>query len=253
FRKVKEYCDQLGIAFLSTADEEESLDFLVSLGIPCIKIGSGDIGNLRFLRYAGGKRLPVILSTGMSTLSDIDLSLNALRAGGAEDITLLHCTTSYPCRYADVNLRAMVTLRDAFHLPVGYSDHTIGNIVSVSALALGARVIEKHFTLDKEMKGPDHKASASPEELKSLVDDIRNIEQALGDGRKEPTETERGIMPVVVKRIVAKQLIPEGKILSAEDICVKRNDKGLEAKYTELLIGTRAGKEYLPDEPIELV
>ena len=252
FKKIKEYCDSIGIIFASTADESESLDFLVSLGIPFIKIGSGEISNIPYLRYMGTKHIPVVLSTGMSSLADIDLSINALREGGATDITLLHCTTSYPCDYKDVNLNAMRTLGEAFKLPIGYSDHTLGNIVSVSAVALGARVIEKHFTLDKNMEGPDHKASSNPEEFKQLVADIRNIELSMGDGRKQPTVGEKEISKVVLKRIVAKQPIEKGHIICEADVCIKRNDDGLPAKYWDLVIGMQANRKYECDEGITL-
>lgn len=250
FRKVKEHCDAIGITFASTADEAESLDFLMSLGIPFIKIGSGDIGNVSYLRYMGGKKLPVILSTGMSTLSDIDTSLQALRNGGATDITLLHCTTSYPCEFENVNLNAMNTIREAFKLPVGYSDHTLGNTVSIAAVAMGAKVIEKHFTLDKNMAGPDHKASASPKEFSALVKEIRNIEVAMGSGKKEATQVEKDISKVVLKKIVARRPIEAGKIIDEEDICVKRNDSGLDCSKWDIVLGTRANKDYVVDEGI---
>lgn len=251
FRKIKAYCDSIGIVFASTADEAESLDFLVSIGIPFIKIGSGEIGNVPFLRKVGSKRLPIILSTGMSTLADIDLSLRALYNGGAEEVTLLHCTTSYPCAYENVNLNAMQTIRDAFKLPVGYSDHTLGNTVAIAAVAMGARVIEKHFTLDKNMEGPDHKASSTPEEFRRLVDEIRNIESALGDGRKLPTQVERDISKVVLKRIVAKRSIKTGQLITSENITVKRNDRGIPARYWDDVIGRIAGKDYEPDDAVE--
>ena len=201
FRVIKRHCDGIGIIFASTADEPESLDFLVELGIPFIKVGSGDIGNLSFLRYMGSKGLPVILSTGMSTLADVDISVAALKQGGATDITLLHCTTNYPCPPQDVNLKAMLTLREAFHLPAGYSDHTVGRDVAVSAVALGAVVIEKHFTLDCGMEGPDHAASTPPDDFAALVKAVRSVELCLGTGIKEPTDAERGIAKVVTKRI----------------------------------------------------
>lgn len=253
FRKIKEHCDAIGIIFASTADEAESLDFLVSLGIPFIKIGSGEIGNISYLRHIGSKHMPIIFSTGMSTLADIDISLRALHEGGAMDITLLHCTTSYPCEFENVNLNAMQTLKAAFKLPVGYSDHTSGNIVSVSAVAMGAKVIEKHFTLCKDMEGPDHKASSTPQEFKKLVQDIRNIEKAMGDGRKVPTSSEKEIAKVVLKRIVAKKPIEKGHIITQEDICVKRNDKGALASSWDLIVGSVAGKYYEEDEGIELI
>lgn len=252
FARIKKHCDSIGITFASTADDAESLDFLVSLGIPFIKIGSGEIGNISYLRYMGSKHMPVILSTGMSSLSDIDISLQALTDGGATDITLLHCTTSYPCAFENVNLNAMQTIKDAFKLPVGYSDHTLGNSVSVAAVAMGAKVIEKHFTLDKEMEGPDHKASLNPKEFKLLVQEIRNIEAAMGDGRKVPTDAEKEISKVVLKRIVAKQPIHKNQIITGEDICIKRNDTGMTAKNWDMVIGTTAQRDYQIDEGIEL-
>lgn len=250
FVTIKNYCDKIGIVFASTADESESLDFLVSLGIPFIKIGSGEIGNISYLRYIGAKKLPVILSTGMSTLADVDISVRALREGGATDITLLHCTTSYPCKYEDVNLNAMYTMREAFKLPVGYSDHTEGNTVAIAAVAMGACVIEKHFTLDKHMEGPDHPASADPEEFASMVSQIRNAELALGDGQKIPTKGEQEISNVVLKRIVAKRPIEKGKIITENDICVKRSDNGLPASQWDWVVGNVARRCYKIDEGI---
>ena len=251
FRAVKAYCDEIGIRFASTADEPDSLDFLLTLGIPFIKIGSGEIGNIPYLRYMGSKGLPIIMSTGMSTLSDVELSLTALRQGGAKDITLLHCTTNYPCPYESVNLKAIQTLRDAFHLPVGYSDHTVGISVPTAAAALGATVIEKHFTLDRNMEGPDHLASTEPAEFRAMVAAVRQIEQALGDGVKAPTEAEKEISQVVLKRIVAARPIKKGNILTADDLCVKRNAAGLPARSWDSVVGTVAARDYAPDEAIE--
>ena len=250
FKKIKTHCDEIGIVFSSTADEPESLDFLVELGIPFIKVGSGDIGNVSFLRYMGTKKLPVILSTGMSTLGDVENSIYALKEGGATDITVLHCTTNYPCPYPDVNLKAMLTLRDAFHLPVGYSDHTKGLEVSVAAATLGAAIIEKHFTLDCKMQGPDHAASTEPEEFAELVKAVRNVEVCLGTGLKEPTPAERKISKVVTKRIVARQLIKVGNVFTENNICVKRNDKGVLAKQWDMVVGKKALKDYQIDDGI---
>ena len=252
FREVKVYCDEIGILFASTADEEDSLDFLVELGIPFIKVGSGDVGNISYLRYIGSKKLPVILSTGMSTLADVEMSLQALRDGGATDITLLHCTTNYPCPYDAVNLKAMDTLKHAFGLPVGYSDHTEGMEVSVAAVARGAGVIEKHFTLDRNMEGPDHKASMEPKAFKEMVQAIRHIETALGDGLKQPTKAEQQISKVVLKRIVAKRDIRAGQVIREEDICVKRNNTGLPANAWDIILGTVARRDYKVDEGIEI-
>ena len=252
FRKIKEHCDSIGILFASTADEAESLDFLISIGIPFIKIGSGEIGNISYLRYMGSKKMPVILSTGMSSLADIDISIQALREGGATDITLLHCTTSYPCAFENVNLNAMNTIRDAFKLPVGYSDHTLGNTVAIAAVAMGAKVVEKHFTLDKNMEGPDHKASSTPDEFKEYVKAIRDIEVAMGSGEKTPTKIEKEISKVVLKRIVAKKSIKEGQVITEDDICVKRNDIGLSCSKWDIVVGTIARRDYDIDEGIDI-
>lgn len=252
FRRIKSYCDEIGILFASTADEPESLDFLVEIGIPFIKIGSDGMGNIPFLRYVGSKGLPVIMSTGMSYLADVEISLHALREGGAENIVLLHCTTNYPCPYESVNLKAMDTLKAAFGYEVGYSDHTCGMEVPIAAVARGAKVIEKHFTLDRCMDGPDHVASTEPEEFKKMVLAIRNIESAFGDGFKKPTKSEREISKVVLKKIVAKREIPKGKKLEEEDLCIKRSDSGVSASAWDLVIGTTAHKHYMPDEGIEI-
>ncbi len=252
FKKVKLYCDEIGIQFASTADEEESLDFLISIGIPFIKIGSGEITNIPYLRVMGSKNLPIIISSGMATIGEVDVALQTLKEAGASDITLLHCTTNYPCPMDDVNLNAMKTLKNAFKLPIGYSDHTKGIEVSIAAVAMGAVVIEKHFTLDKNMEGPDHLASTEPDEFKKMVDSIRNIERAMGTGEKVPTKSEKDISKVVLKRIVASKEITEGESFSEKNICVKRNDKGIPAKYWDLILGTKSKKDYKIDEAVEL-
>lgn len=252
FRKIKEHCDKIGIQFASTADEEESLNFLIKLGIPFIKLGSGELTNIPYLRVVGTKGLPVIFSSGMSTLADVETALMELRNSGATDITLLHCTTNYPCPMTSVNLKAMLTLKEAFKIPVGYSDHTEGIEVPVAAVAMGAKVIEKHFTLDRNMEGPDHLASTEPDEFKKMVESIRNIEKAMGNGEKLPTKSEIDISKVVLKRIVASKEIKAGEVLSEENICVKRNDKGVPARYWDLIIGTVAKKDYSIDEAVEI-
>ena len=251
FRIIKKHCDEIGIIFASTADEPESLDFLIDLGIPFIKVGSGDICNISFLRYMGSKGLPVILSTGMSTLEEVGLSIKALQEGGAKDITILHCTTNYPCPYEDVNLKAMLTLKETFGFPIGYSDHTVGSDVTVSAVALGAKVIEKHFTLDCQMDGPDHAASTAPKEFAELVESIRRVENCLGTGIKEPTIAEKQISKVVTKRIVAKKEIEQGELFTEENICVKRNDAGVLARHWDAVLGKCANRKYIYDEGIE--
>ena len=194
----------------------------------------------------------MILSTGMSTLADVDISINALKEGGATDITVLHCTTNYPCPYEDVNLKAMLTLRDAFHLPVGYSDHTIGRDVAVSAVALGAQIVEKHFTLDCKMDGPDHAASTEPEDFKEMVKAIRKVEVCLGTGVKEPTSAEKKISKVVTKRVVAGRFIKKGETFSQENICVKRSNEGIRARDWDTVIGKTAYMDFSKDEGIKL-
>jgi len=252
FRKVKDYCDNIGITFASTADEMDSLDFLIELGIPFIKIGSGDIGNISYLRYIGTKGLPIILSTGMSTLADVDTSISALEEGGARDITLLHCTTNYPCPFEEVNLNAINTLKTAFRLPVGYSDHTLGIEVAVAAVAMGAVVVEKHFTLDRKMEGPDHIASIEPDEFAYMVKCIRNIERAFGDGKKRITASEKSICDVVTKRIVAKKDILAGEVFSEDNICVKRSECGELASQWDRVIGRTSYQNIAADQGIEI-
>lgn len=252
FRLVKEYCDNIGIRFLSTADERESLDFLIDLGIDLVKLGSGEITNIPYLRYVGGLHLPVILSTGMSNLAQVANAYDTLVRAGAKDISILHCTTNYPCPMDEVNLKAMCTLRDAFKCPVGYSDHTMGTEVPVAAVALGAEIIEKHFTLDRAMEGPDHKASLEPAELKLMVQQIRNIEAALGDGIKRPNKSEVENAKVVLKSILAKRPIKKGELLTPDNLVVKRASSGISATHWDVVVGTKALFDYDIDEPIKL-
>ena len=252
FTKIKEYCDKIGIQFASTADEEESFDFLVKLGIPFVKISSGEVTNIPFLRKMGASKLPIIISSGMSNISDIDIALRTLKESGATDITLLHCTTNYPCPMEEVNLKAILTLSNAFKISIGYSDHTKGIEVPIAAVALGAKVIEKHFTLDKNMEGPDHLASTEPDEFKNMVEAIRNIEVALGTGEKTPQKSEIEISKVVTKRCIASKSINVGDVFSSDNVCVKRNDVGFPAKYWDLLIGKNAQKAYEINEAIEV-
>ena len=252
FRLVKEHCDNIGIRFLSTADEQESLDFLIDLGIDLVKLGSGEITNIPYLRYVGGLNLPVILSTGMSNLAQVATAYDTLVNAGAKDISILHCTTNYPCPMDEVNLKAMCTLRDAFKCQVGYSDHTMGTEVPVAAVALGAEIIEKHFTLDRTMEGPDHKASLEPAELKLMVQQIRNIEAALGDGIKRPNRSEVENAKVVLKSILAKRSIHKGELLTSDNLVVKRASSGISATHWDVVVGTKALFDYDIDEPIKL-
>ncbi len=252
FIKIRDHCLAIGIQFLSTPDTEEDMDFLLRLQMPVLKIGSGDITNIPFLRAIGSRHQKVILSTGMSSLSDVETAYNILLNYGASEVALLHCTTNYPCPYEEVNLRAMQTLKAAFKCKVGYSDHTMGLEVPVAAVAMGAEIIEKHFTLDRTMEGPDHKASLEPHELKQMVQSIRNIENALGDGIKRPNISEEKNAEVVLKRLIAKTSIKKGEVLNADNISLLRSSKGLSAKYWNLVVDRPAKKDYSIGEPIEL-
>ena len=252
FRLIKDYCDNIGIQFLSTADETESLDFLCELGMPLIKLGSGEITNIPYLRYCAKKNMPLIISTGMCNLSDVATAFDVLIEAGAKDITLLHCTTNYPCPKDEVNLRAMQTMKEAFKCKVGYSDHTMGTEIPIAAVAMGAEIIEKHFTLDRNMEGPDHKASLEPQELKYMVDCIRNIEVALGDGIKKPNASEVEISKVVLKSIVAKAPVKKGDTLTSDNLAIKRAGSGIPATYWDIIIGTKALRDFDIDEPITI-
>ena len=251
FELLKKHCDTIGIQFLSTPDTLEDVDFLIGLGMPIQKIGSGDITNIPLLRGIGQRNQRVILSTGMSTLTDVERAYNTLVESGAKEVSLLHCTTNYPCPYNEVNLRAMHTLQTAFKCKVGYSDHTLGIEVPVAAVAMGAEIIEKHFTLDRTMDGPDHKASLEPSELKQMVTSIRNIEVALGDGVKRPNKSEQLISEVVLKRIVAQTTIKKGEIFDSHNLYIIRNSEGIPAKYWDLIEGRPASRDYQIGEPIE--
>ena len=253
FRLVQKYCEKIGIDFLSTPDEEYSLDFLMNeLKLPLIKIGSGEVTNIPYLRQMASYGKPVILSTGMSNLGQVAVAYETLLSAGAPSVTLLHCTTNYPCPKNEVNLRAMQTLKDAFKCQVGYSDHTMGIEIPIAAVAMGAEIIEKHFTLDRKMDGPDHKASLEPQELKAMVNAIRNIEVALGDGIKRPNKSEAECAKVVQKSILAKRPINMGEILTEENLTVKRAGKGISSVYWDLVVDRFANRDYDIDEPIQL-
>ncbi len=253
FKNIQEYCHKIGIDFLSTPDEEDSLAFLMDeLHLPLIKVGSGEVTNIPYLRKIGRYGRSVILSTGMSTLAQVAIAYDTLIEAGAPEVTLLHCTTNYPCPYWEVNLSAMSTLREAFHCKVGYSDHTLGVAIPVAAAALGAKVIEKHFTLDKTMEGPDHKASLNPEELKTMVMSIRQVEEAMGDGIKRPNPSEQKISTVVQKSIIASRPISKGEYFSEENLTVKRLGYGLPATYWDIVVGLKADCDYQEDEAIKI-
>jgi N,N'-diacetyllegionaminate synthase len=246
------HCQNSSVQFLSTGFDIESVDFLLSLGQKLIKVPSGEITNLPYLRHIGSRGLPVILSTGMSTMEEVGDALAVLTAAGLtkEMITVLHCTTEYPTPMEEVNLRAMQSIQDTFKVAVGYSDHTTGIGVSVAAVALGATVVEKHFTLDKNLQGPDHKASLDPDELHALVTGIRNLEIALGSSKKIPTASEISNLIVVRKSIVASRNIEAGEVLSEINITTKRPGTGISPMKWDRLIGSKAIRSFLPDEEI---
>lgn len=247
FVDIKEYCDEVGIQFLSTPFDYESVDFLNSI-VPFFKIGSGEITNYPFLKHVAKKNKPIILSTGMSTLAEVEKALAVITKEGCNDIILLHCTTNYPCPYDEVNLQAMLTLRDAFNFPVGYSDHTLGIEVPVAAVAMGAKVIEKHFTLDKNLPGPDHKASLDPKELAEMVKVIRNIESALGDGIKKPNQSELQVMNVARKSLVAARDLKAGAIVQDGDVAIKRPGNGIKPEFLDIIIGKKLLRDVGEDE-----
>ena len=247
-----EHCKKCGIKFLSTAFDLESIEFLHSLNLDLWKIPSGEITNLPYLRSIAQKGGRVIMSTGMCDLSDIEAALKALISNGTpeENITLLHCNTEYPTPWNDVNLRAMLDIAKRFNVPVGYSDHTRGIEVPIAAVALGATVIEKHFTLDNNLPGPDHKASLEPHQLKAMVDAIRHIESARGAGSKQVSESERKNMAIARKSIVAATEIKEGELFTPQNITVKRPGGGISPMKWDEVIGTIASHDYQPDEMI---
>lgn len=248
------YCEEKGIRFFSTAFDMDSIDYLHSLNMGLWKIPSGEVTNYPYLRKIAQYREPVILSTGMCELSDIEAAVKVLLSFGVkrEDITILHCNTEYPTPFQDVNLRAMLEIGERFGVQVGYSDHTKGIEVPIAAVALGATVIEKHFTLDKNMEGPDHKASLEPGELKAMVEAIRNIEQALGTGHKTVSTSERKNIEIARKSIVAARPIKMGEVLTEENITVKRPGNGISPMRWNEVIGSCAIKNFEEEEVIVL-
>ncbi len=253
-KAIIEHCKQKQIMFLSSAFDNESVDMLNNFGMAIFKIPSGEITNLPYLRYVGSLKKPIILSSGMSDLGDIKNALDVLIECGVskDQLTVLHATTEYPCPIQEVNIRAMQTISTNFGVKVGYSDHTNGIEVSIAAVALGACVIEKHFTLDQTMEGPDHKASLEPNEFKSMVRAIRNIEKALGDGIKKPSKSEIKNMAISRKSIVALRVIKSGEIFSVANLAVKRPGTGISPMDFNNIIGKIARRDFLPDEQIEL-
>jgi N,N'-diacetyllegionaminate synthase len=240
---------------MSTPFDLTSIDVLFSLNMDYMKVPSGEITNLPYLRKIAKLGIPVIMSTGMSTLGDIEEALNVLVSNGLNDsqISLLHCNTEYPTPYEDVNLKAMLTLKQCFGLRVGYSDHTQGIEVPIAAVAMGAEIIEKHFTLDKTLPGPDHVASLEPQELKSMVDSIRNIEKAVGgNGMKRVSNSERKNISIARKSIIAARDIKKGEVFTEDNLTVKRPGSGISPMRWDEVIGTKAVRDFVEDEPIVL-
>ena len=247
-----EYCKQKDIQFLSTAFDHGSIELLAKLDIPFYKIPSGEITNLPYLRHIGRMSKPIIMSTGMSSLEEVRDALNVLIESGAEkeQITILHCNTEYPTPMKDVNLKAMLTIKDEMGVNIGYSDHTLGIEVPIAAVAMGATVIEKHFTLDRNMPGPDHRASLKPDELREMVVAIRNIKKAMGAGEKKPSSSETKNISVVRKSIVAKMSIKKGELFTEENLTVKRPGTGISPMGWDAVIGKPASSDYEMDDLI---
>lgn len=251
FVELVEYCKEVGIKFLSTPFDIASIQILNNLQ-DTWKVPSGEITNYPYLVEIAKTGKEILLSTGMSTLEEVDDALKVLKSNGAGKITILHCTTNYPTAYKDVNLKAMATLEKHFRCTVGYSDHTKGIEVPIAAVAMGAAVIEKHFTLDRTMEGPDHKASIEPDELKTMVEAIRNIEQAMGNDIKQPSESEKSNMAIARKSIIAAKNIKAGEILTTDNLTTKRPGTGINPMRWEDVLGTRAIRNFEEDELIEL-
>ena len=253
--KLIAYCAEKKIQFLSTPFDLDSINLLDSLNIPLFKIPSGEITNLPYLRKIASLHKPLIMSTGMANLSEIEQALIVLTDHGLnqDNITILHCNTEYPTPMDDVNLRAMLTIKSAFPgIKVGYSDHTLGIEVPIAAVALGAMIIEKHFTLDRNLPGPDHRASLEPDELKDMVNAIRNIEIAMGSGIKKPSASELKNKPIARKSIVAKCKIKQGDVFTIENLAVKRPGNGISPMRWDEIIGRRAVHDFVEDELIEI-
>lgn len=250
FAVLQEYCNKKQIDFISTPDGTQSLQCLVKLNIPFIKIGSTEVTNYPFLKEIAATGKPLLLSTGMSTLGEVEKAIDTIYETGNRQVTLMHCTTDYPTDIKNVNMNAMITLKNAFHVPIGYSDHTLGFEAAVAAVVMGAVVIEKHITLDRDLPGPDHRASMPPEEFCEYVKHIRNAELLLGDGRKKPSEHEKDIMNQVRRSILANKDLKKGTILSKEMFCYKRPGDGIRPEYADILTGRELKRDIGEDEKI---
>nr|MCR4924385.1 N-acetylneuraminate synthase [Lachnospiraceae bacterium] len=252
FRELYEECKRVGITFLSTPFTVDSVEYLNDLDMPFWKIPSGEITHLPYLIAIAKTGKPVVMSTGMCNMEEIEEAVKVLYDNGTKELSLLHCNTEYPTPFEDVNLRAMKALRERFKVSVGYSDHTRGIEVPIAAVAMGATIIEKHFTLDRSMPGPDQKASLEPDEFKAMVDSIRNIELALGDGVKRPSPSESRNIEIARKSIVALRDIKKGEVLTEENIMAKRPANGISPMRWFEVVGTRAIRDFGEDEPIEI-
>lgn len=248
---LKDYAESFGLVFISTPDGQESLDFICDIGTKVIKVASGELTNLPFLYQIGSKRRPVILSTGMGTMEEVEAAVNALKDAGAPEIAIMHCTTSYPAPAEEANLRAICTLKERLGLQVGYSDHTLGCEASVAALALGATIFEKHITLDKNLNGPDHSASMEPEEFTAYVKALRTTTKMLGDGIKAPTSSELKNMPLVRRSLMAKKDLKVGHELSGLDIAIKRPATGIAPQELQNVFGKKLKCDLQEDQPIK--
>ncbi len=251
-RELQDYCKEIGIEYLSTPFDDDSIDFLSELDLSLFKIPSGEITNLPYLEKIGALKKPVMISTGMSTISEIQDAIDVLNTNGSGPITILHCNTQYPTPMCDANLLAMNNLKDVFSLPVGFSDHTLGYEADIAAVALGACVIEKHFTLDKNAPGPDHKASLDEHELKAMVKAIRNIEIALGSGTKHVTDSEKENIAIARKSIVAKKAVKKGDVFTRDNLSVKRPANGISPMKFYDVLGKTSKRDFEEDECIEI-
>ena len=245
-RRLKTHCSERGIEFLSTPFDNASADMLLELDVPAIKISSGDLTNLPLLRHVASTAKPMIVSTGMATIAEIEEAMTAMRDAGAEDITLLHCVTDYPADPSDANLRAIETLANRFGVPAGYSDHTPGITVAVAAAALGAVVVEKHITLDRTLPGPDQQASLEPEEFAALVAGIRTVERALGTGEKIPSARERSNIPAARRSLVSARGIAKDAVITAEDLTVMRPGTGMPPAALDAVVGRKTNRAIAP-------
>jgi sialic acid synthase SpsE len=250
--ELADFAKDFNIIFFSKPGSVELVDLLVKLNVPAIKVGSGDLTNFSLMRRVSETNLPIIISTGMSTLEEIHDALELIDPKNYDNVALLHCTSNYPCDYTDVNLKAMLTMKKEFNHPIGYSDHTLGITVPIAAVAMGACIIEKHFTLDNNQQGPDHKSSLEPKIFKKMIQQIREIEEALGDGMKKPTESEKNMIKIARKSLVAKTDIIKGEIIKEDMLAIKRPGTGLSQQHLGKIIGKKAKKSINKDELITL-